>query len=231
VRRADRLFQIIQRLRRRGVTTAAQLAEALEVSERTIYRDIRDLAGSGVPILGEAGVGYALPRGYDLPPLMFTEEELEALLLGARLVQRVSDSGLARAAEDALGKIRNVLPERLSERFAETKLFAPSYLSMGAPEALGPLRAAIRELRRVRFSYQSREDAKTRRTVRPLGLFCWGRIWSLGAWCELRQDFRTFRIDRMNELELKDTFALEPGRTVQDLMRKYSEQSRDSLDR
>src|SRR5437899_1479879 len=110
MRRADRLFQIVQRLRRRGVTTAAQLAQALEVSERTVYRDVRDLQLSGVPILGEAGVGYALPRGFDLPPLMFTEEELEALVVGARMVQAWGDQKLARAAEDALSKIETVVP-------------------------------------------------------------------------------------------------------------------------
>ena len=107
MRRADRLFRIVQRLRRRGATTAAQLAEALEVSERTIYRDVRDLVLSGVPIQGEAGVGYALPRDFDLPPLMFSEEEIEALVLGARIVQAWGDKRLARAAEEALSKIES----------------------------------------------------------------------------------------------------------------------------
>src|SRR5258707_10592694 len=127
MRRADRLSQIGQRLRRGGVTTAAQLAEALEVSERTVYRDVRDLQLSGVPILGEAGVGYALPRGFDLPPLMFDDEELEALVLGARMVQAFADKRLARAAEEALGKIETALPPRLRARIAETAFLAPDF--------------------------------------------------------------------------------------------------------
>src|SRR5580693_4304739 len=116
MRRAARLFRIVQRLRRRGATTAAQLAELLEVSERTVYRDVRDLILSGVPIRGEAGVGYALPRDFDLPPLMFDAEEIEALVLGARIVQSWGDPELARAAESVLSKVESVIPERLRDR-------------------------------------------------------------------------------------------------------------------
>src|SRR6266576_2817664 len=125
MRRADRLFRIVQRLRRRGATTARQLAEALEVSERTVYRDIRDLLVSGVPIQGEAGVGYALDRSYELPPLMFDEEEIEALVLGARIVRAWADKKLARAAEEALQKIEAVLPPRLKSKLADSALMAP----------------------------------------------------------------------------------------------------------
>ena len=127
MRRADRLFRIVQRLRRRGATTARQLAEALEVSERTVYRDIRDLLVSGVPILGEAGVGYALDRSYELPPLMFDEEEIEALVLGARVVSAWADKKLARAAEEALKKIETVLPPRLKSKLADSALMAPDF--------------------------------------------------------------------------------------------------------
>jgi predicted DNA-binding transcriptional regulator YafY len=125
VRRADRLFRIIQRLRQRGVHTARALAEELEVSERTVYRNVRDLILSGVPILGEAGVGYALPRGFDLPPLMFTEEEIEALVLGARVVQSWADPELARAASDVLTKVEAVLPPHLRERLLGAAVFRP----------------------------------------------------------------------------------------------------------
>ena len=127
MRRADRLFRIVQRLRRRGATTARQLAEALEVSERTVYRDIRDLLVAGVPIQGEAGVGYVLDRSYELPPLMFDEEEIEALVLGARIVRAWADKKLARAAEEALQKIETVLPPRLKSRLAESALMAPGF--------------------------------------------------------------------------------------------------------
>src|SRR3954464_5929762 len=125
MRRADRLFRIVQRLRRRGATTARQLAEALEVSERTVYRDVRDLLASGVPIQGEAGVGYALDRSFELPPLMFDEEEIEALVLGARIVRAWADQKLARAAEEALQKIETVLPPRLRQQLSESALMAP----------------------------------------------------------------------------------------------------------
>jgi predicted DNA-binding transcriptional regulator YafY len=181
MRRADRLFQIVQRLRRRGVTTAAQLAEALEVSPRTIYRDVADLIASGVPFLGEAGVGYALPRGYDLPPLMFTEEEIEALVLGARAVRSWADPALARAADDALGKIENALPERLRHLVPESALFAVGFHVPARTRAgLGELRAAIRDRLKVRLHYADRAGAPSQRIVWPLGLFYWGTSWTLG---------------------------------------------------
>ena len=127
MRRADRLFQVIQLLRRRHVLTAAAIAEELEVSERTVYRDIADLVRSGVPIAGEAGVGYTLRRGFDLPPLMFTEEEIEALVLGTRVVSSWADEGLAKAAESALARIEAALPDRLKARLIGSRLFAPGF--------------------------------------------------------------------------------------------------------
>src|SRR3954466_2243151 len=127
MRRADRLFQVIQLLRRRNVATAAWLAEELEVSERTIFRDVRDLMLSGVPIEGEAGVGYILRRGFDLPPLMFTETEIEAMVLGARVVTSWGDAGLAKAAAEALARVESVLPDRLRAKLTGTPLFAPGF--------------------------------------------------------------------------------------------------------
>ncbi|HEY2900043.1 MAG TPA: YafY family protein [Polyangia bacterium] len=223
MRRADRLFQIVQRLRRRGVTTAAQLADVLEVSERTVYRDVRDLIASGVPILGEAGVGYALPKGYDLPPLMFTEDELEALILGARIVTAWADVGLARAAEMALAKIDNVLPPRLRGRIPDATLFAPDFhVRRQMAAGLGDLRAAVKERRKVRFAYNDKGGAASERTVWPLGLFYWGQTWSLGAWCELRTDFRNFRLDRIRDLNVDgEQFPQEQGKTLRDLFAYY----------
>jgi predicted DNA-binding transcriptional regulator YafY len=228
MRRADRLFQIVQRLRRRGVTTAAQLAEALEVSPRTIYRDVADLVASGVPVLGEAGVGYALPRGYDLPPLMFTEEEIEALVLGARAVRSWGDPALARAADDALAKIENALPERLRHLVPESALFALGFhVSSRVRNGLGELRGAIRDRQKVRMRYADGAGVQSLRTVWPLGLFYWGTRWSLGAWCELRQDFRNFRLDRVSSLELMDErYPVAPGRTIADLIQHYQAASR-----
>ena len=185
MRRADRLFQIVQRLRRRNaVVTAADLARELEVSERTIYRDIGGLVATGVPIEGEAGVGYRLPRGgFDLPPLMFGEDEIEALVLGARVVKSWGDPGLARAAEDLLAKVEAVLPPRLQSRVAGATLFAMKQRGQKqVADRLGTLRSAIRTRRKVELEYVDRAAQATTRTVWPLGLFYWGVTWTLGAW-------------------------------------------------
>jgi predicted DNA-binding transcriptional regulator YafY len=220
MRRADRLFRLVQRLRRggRAVTTAAQLAESLEVSERTVYRDVRDLILSGVPIRGEAGVGYALGKDFDLPPLMFDDDELEALILGSRIISSWADPALAGAAQSVLSKVEAVLPERLQGRIAATATFALNF--RGRREGTGQLsvlRTAIRTHRKVSLRYLDGQRAESRRQVRPLGLFYWSDSWSLGAWCELRQDFRNFRLDRITELELtQGSFAPEPGRTLED---------------
>jgi predicted DNA-binding transcriptional regulator YafY len=223
VRRADRLFQIIQRLRRRRTVTAAQLAEGLGVTVRTVYRDVRDLTASGVPIRGEAGVGYALQRGFDMPPLMLDENEVEALVLGARVVRGFADAGLAAAAEDLLAKVEAVLPAHLRQRVSESALHALNFHESPTERAtLGALRGAIRAQRKVAFAYQDRKSAASRRTVRPLGLFYLGPVWQLGAWCELRQDFRNFRLDRLTELEVTpERFEVERGRTLPDLFEHY----------
>ena len=218
VRRADRLFQLVQLLRTRRVTTAAALGAELAVSERTVYRDVQDLVRSGLPIKGEAGVGYALPRSFDLPPLMFSAEEIEALVLGARIVRSWSDRELARAAASALEKVELALPERLRRRVAETALFAPAFHIRGRVTGeLAPLRRAIVARRKIRLVYTREDGAQSERTVRPLGLFFWGDRWSTAAWCELRQAFRSFRLDRIERLVLlRERFAVEPGRTLDD---------------
>jgi predicted DNA-binding transcriptional regulator YafY len=226
VRRADRLFQIIELLRRRRRAVRAEdIADTLGVSVRTIYRDISDLSLSGVPIRGEAGVGYVLSKGYDLPPLMFDQDELEALVLGARIVQSRGDAGLARAAETLLAKVEAVVPERARARLETAAFHAFDFrTSAQAKETLGHLRLAIRERRRIRFAYTDRQAEATERTVMPLGLFFWQSSWTVAAWCELRSDFRSFRIDRIEELELlDDVFEIEPGRSLQDLFERYEE--------
>ena len=153
------------------MTTARALAEDLGISERTVYRDVRDLVLSGVPVLGEAGVGYALPRGYDLPPLMFNEEEI--------------------AAE------------------------------------LGRLRTALRERRKIRFRYVDKGGAGSSRTIWPLGLFFWGKSWSVGGYCELRKDFRNFSAERVSALEvLEEKFEHVPGRTLRDMVAHYENEDR-----
>lgn len=171
MRRADRLFQIIERLRRRGVVTARVLADQLKVSERTIYRDVADLIASQVPIEGAAGIGYSLRKGYDLPPLMFTESELDALVFGARMVRTWSDAELGQAADAALAKIEGVLPAHLQRMIEDRSLWAPADVRrMPIAFDLGRLRAAIRARHKLRFSYRDEKGAETRRKVRPLTL-------------------------------------------------------------
>jgi len=225
MRRADRLFQLVQLLRRDRVATAARLASELAVSERTIYRDVQDLILSGLPIRGEAGVGYALPRSFELPPLMFTTEEIEALVLGGRIVKSWADPDLARAADSALTKIALVLPDRLRPRLTDTTLFAPSdHIPGRATAELGPLRSAILKRHKVRLVYTRADGEKSERTVRPLGLFFWGSTWSATAWCELRNAFRNFRLDRIERLDvLSEHFTTEPGQTLDDFLAMVQE--------
>lgn len=205
MRRADRLFQIVQILSRRRLTTAAQLGARLEVSERTVYRDIADLVRSGVPVRGEAGVGYELGKDFELPPMMFDVEEVQALVLGARMVERFGDTPLRLAARRVLDKVEGVLPPSKRDLVARTALFA---LADSLPEAqqarLTQLRAAVDARRCVRLAYSDAKGNLSERTVRPLGLYFWGQTWTLGAWCDLRTDYRNFRLDRVADLELLD---------------------------
>jgi predicted DNA-binding transcriptional regulator YafY len=217
MRKADRLFQIIQILRsHRLVTTARFLAEELEVTERTIYRDIKDLILSGVPIIGEAGVGYILQKGFDLPPLMFTDAELTAITLGARLVESWSDQELVYAAKLAIQKIKTVVPERLQSRFERENLFSPfRQIRPDVAQTLAICRLAADSMNKLKITYLSLSEEKSSRIVLPLGLFFWGTVWTLGAWCELRQDFRTFRVDRIsNTIVLEDHFDDNPDRNL-----------------
>ncbi len=220
MRRADRLFQIVQFLRSRRVTTARWLAESLEVSERTIYRDIRDLMVSGVPIEGEAGIGYALRRGFDLPPLMFSAEEVMALTLGARIVSSWADRKLARAAERVLSKVETVLPDALKGLSDQTRLYAPcTQIPPAVAATMAGLRQAIDGRRIVSFEYVRADGVASSRSVWPLGLFYWGAVWVLGAWCELRESFRNFRLDRIALLRLDERcYPDTPGRSLDDLI-------------
>lgn len=220
MRRADRLFQIIQGLHHERAVTARQLAERLAVSERTIYRDIQDLSLSGIPITGEAGRGYRLMKGFHLSPLMFNEEELAALLLGARMVQTWTDKGLARAAQQAMAKIEHVLPDHLKPELERQEIMvAPFPFSLPVSDELELLRGAIKRLRKVRFDYRREDNQQSNRIAHPLGLFYWGKVWTLVAWCELRDSFRHFRLDRMNNITaLSEHYISVEGRTLQDFL-------------
>ncbi len=221
MRRADRLFQLIQILRRRRrLTTARDLADELEVSVRTVYRDVADLVASGVPIAGEAGLGYLLRGGYDLPPLMFTLDEIEAIVLGANIVGSWGDPRLAEAAEDVLAKIEHALPERLRQSFRDTALFAPrGHYQEEISVDLAALRGAIRQSRKVAISYRDAGGDATERTIWPLALAFYGPVWLMIGWCELRQDFRSFRVDRIAAAEiLPDPYPPQPGRRLADYL-------------
>lgn len=214
MRRADRLFQIVQYLRNRRLTTAKWLADRLEVSDRTIYRDIQDLMLSGVPIEGEAGVGYMLRHGFDIPPLMFTEDELEALVIAARLAKTWVGGQLARSTELALDKIEAVLPEKLKSQMTKPKLFSPEILADQHTAAkLDDIRYAINHKRIIHIDYLSLQNDSSRRCVRSLGLFYWGKVWTLAAWCEDKHDFRSFRVDRISTLRVAETTFVETEET------------------
>ena len=201
MRRADRLFQIVQLLRTRRLTTAADLAAELEVSTRTVYRDVQDLVECGVPIEGEAGVGYRLQKGFELRPMTFTVDELQALVLGARLVQAWADPDLGVAVRGAMSKIESVLPEPLQAAMLKTALFGPPQrVRRTHSEALSRLRRSIGRERWVHLHYVDAKTAVTERTIIPLGLYFWGEFWLLAGYCFLRADYRTFRVDRVREI-------------------------------
>ena len=205
MRRADRLFRLIQTMRGGRLWTARRLAEAFEVSERTIYRDIADLQASGTPIDGAAGVGYVLRPDYDLPPLMFTSEEIVALALGARLTAAWGGHAMARGARDALSKIEAVLPRAGDAEAALARLSVPAPVMEDRTRShVDALDAAVRDRRIVEIGYRSLEDAASERRVHPLGLFFWGAVWTVCGWCELRRDFRVFRLDRIERLRVSD---------------------------
>lgn len=220
MRRADRLFQIVQFIRGRRNTTADLLAERLAVSVRTVYRDIADLQAQGVPIDGAAGVGYRMRAGFDLPPLMFTHEEAQALVASVRIAAPRLDAQLAREAEMALAKIIAVLPPSVRAAAESLPLFAVTGPGDAVRERVAVLRDAAQQRRKLQVRYLDLQGAASTRTLRPLGCFYWDAVWTLAAWCELRDGFRSFRVDRFESLQVLDErFRDEPGKTLSDLQR------------
>lgn len=217
MRRADRLFQIVQFLRkRRRAVTARVMAEEFGICTRTLYRDIQDLSASGVPILGEAGVGYVLDRNYELPPLMFDVDELEAIVLGINMVGNWTDEAFAGRARSAQRKIEGALPPALLERLQQLVLLSmPSKARPPWTVSFSELRESIRQRHKTQFEYQDEKGKVTNRIVRPLGLVFIGPVWLLAAWCESRHDFRNFRLDRMQNLTtMPETFADESDKSL-----------------
>jgi predicted DNA-binding transcriptional regulator YafY len=203
MRKSERLFQLVNLLRgRRTAITAEQLSDVMEVSVRTIYRDIQALTSSGVPVDGEAGIGYMLKPGYQLPPLMFNFDEVQALLLGARMVEAWTDPELAAGAQRAVQKIRAVLPEPLLMEADRQTYRVPA---LTPQQQLGDTHRAIRraceQQQIIDLQYEDVKGVQSQRRVWPLGMFFWGERWTLVAWCETRSDYRNFRFDRAIHIE------------------------------
>lgn len=232
MRRADRLFLLIHALRgRRHAITAQQLAQTLEVSLRTVYRDVADLQRSGVPIEGEAGVGYLLRKGADIPPLMFNPDELEALVVGTRFVRAFGGERLGRGATAALLKIEAVLPPELRARSARTRIFAPQLDNrIEASGLIDALHAAVLEQQVLRLNYRDSEARCSQREIEPLCLSFWGGSWTLGAWCRLRAGFRSFRPDRIADYAVTgERFAESRERGLDAYLRSVGGQGLESV--
>ncbi|MBX7494365.1 YafY family transcriptional regulator [Qipengyuania sp. 6B39] len=219
MRRAERLFRLVSELRSRGVCRAQDLADHFEISVRTVYRDIGHLQGSGLPIEGEAGVGYMLRPGFDLPAMTFTFDQIDALALGLSFVEAAGDTALADAARDVRAKIEASLPDPADRRLGKAPIFA-SRREGRAPLMAGTVRRAIRDRAIVRIAYRDAEGALSERTVRPLAIWAFTDGWLFAGWCEMRRDFRAFRLDRIASLEpTGNRFEEEPGRNLEAYLR------------
>jgi predicted DNA-binding transcriptional regulator YafY len=227
MRKAERLFQLALIMRAGRVVTAHRLARELGVCERTIYRDMEALTLAGVPIDGEAGVGYRMRPGWELPPLMFDREEAKALMLGVRMVRAWADPALRRAAGRVLEKVEAVAPPALLNALSDETLLAPGFhVSREVAARLQVVREAIETHHKLRLAYTRADGESSKRTVRPLGLVYWGSTWTLSAWCEERRAFREFRIDRMQSCTpLKSTFPDEPGKRFKDYLAQVGAES------
>jgi predicted DNA-binding transcriptional regulator YafY len=225
MRRADRLFQIVNFLKsRRRAVTAKRIAQEFEICERTVYRDLKDLSNSGVPIFGEAGVGYLMDRSYHLPPLTFDIEEIEALVLGASIVASWTDKEFAKSAKRVIDKVKNALPENLKEKLEETALFSPpSSAKEHIKINFSEVRRAIRNKYRIKITYNSIAEQKTQRIIRPLALIFFGPTWLLVGWCELRNDFRNFRMDRILKNVILEQFEDQKGQQLKDYLQSMCE--------
>lgn len=227
MRRADRLLQIIQVLRRRKApTTARMLAEELEVTPRTIYRDIASLQSARVPIEGEAGIGYLLRGGYDLPPLMFSADEIEAVVLGMRMVSARGDADLARSALNVLAKIEVVVPNAVSDQMWKGNLLVPHPVQneiLIVPH-LPTIRLAVRQNQKLKITYTSLDDCETARTIWPLGLYIFSHVTLVCAWCELREGYRAFRAERITDCEpLADRFNPKNGTMMNEFLKRFAQ--------
>ena len=224
MRRSERLTEIIEIIRDGRLHLARDMAEALEVSERTIYRDIATLIASGVPVEGERGVGYLLREPVFLPPLALSLTELEALSLGMSIVQEVADTELREGARTLHEKIASYAPNRRkSPKSWGFGLYEFKRVRDGL-KFMPILRRAIRERGKLHVAYRSLSGGQSERTIRPLQTDYWGRVWTLSAWCEMRNGFRAFRIDHIESCDpTGELFQDEPGKTIEDYLKHVAQ--------
>lgn len=215
MRRAERLFRLVQELRARGVCRAEDVAAHFEVSVRTVYRDIAHLQGSGLPIEGEAGVGYILRPGFDLPAMTFTFEQLDALAMGLSFVEAAGDTSLAEAAREVRTKLQASLPDPDQRKLEQAPLFASRRDGRAAP-VTKLVRRAIRNSTVLELEYRDENGSASARRVRPLAIWAFPDGWLLVGWCELRGDFRAFRVDRVLAMsETGEKFPHHPSQSLQ----------------
>lgn len=215
MRRAERLFRLVSELRARGVCRAEDLAAYFEISVRTVYRDIGHLQASGLPIEGEAGVGYLLRPGFDLPPMTFTFEQIDALAMGLSFVEVAGDTSLSEAAQEVRAKLQASLPEPDKRKLENAPLFASRRDGRAAP-SMKVIRRAIRERGILRLGYEDADGSLSERRVRPLAIWAFTDGWLFAGWCELRNDFRAFRLDRISALvETGERFSDNPIQNLQ----------------
>lgn len=223
MRRTDRLFDLIQILRDGRLHRASEMAERLDVSVRTIWRDMSTLMASGLPVEGERGVGYILRSPITLPPMILTGPELEALRLGLRMVAEGTDPGPARAARQLATKIASVTPAP-PEGEADDLFVFTGQEAKRATLHMPVIRRAIRQRERLTITYIDPQGRETHRDIRPVHLEFWGRVWTLAAWCEARAGFRNFRVDRIMAIsETGETFPADKDKGLE----AYRAQSED----
>jgi len=203
MRKSDRLFQLTNILRKHQPITAKRLAEKLDVSERTIYRYVDDLSVAGIPVYGEAGVGYRLSEGFELPPLLLTPLESEALLLGVNLVSAWSGKSMSEAAQSVLHKIEASMPvDADSQDAASSVIRTPNCHALMDNHVWDVIYTALKRGRSLHLNYRSLDGDDSSRDIHPLGIFFWGGVWTLNAWCGLRSDYRDFRLDLIQSVDL-----------------------------
>jgi predicted DNA-binding transcriptional regulator YafY len=223
MRRADRLIKLVHFLRgRRRAVTAKRIAEEFDICTRTVYRDIQDLMDSGVPIAGEAGVGYIIDKEYYLPPITFDADELEAIGLGISMVRQWTDDNFANKANNAFEKIQAVLPASLQGELKQITTYSmPTQIAPPWTVSFSGIRECIRTRRKIHIEYSDEEKRSTARIIRPLALIFFSPVWLLASWCEKREDFRNFRLDRIRTLEYEEEyFEEEAGKDLAAYMAK-----------